>query len=252
MIRRSQSWLFGVPSTCGIIRQIVDTIDTRFRDLPGSLAGFINRIIALIIAITVHEFAHAWTATELGDLTSKSQGRLTLNPLAHLDPIGSLMILVARFGWGKPVPVNPYNLRTDPTTGMALVAVAGPASNILTALLFALPIRFDLRPTGLGNQAMASIGDLILSVIIINLILAVFNMIPLAPLDGYKVALALLPYEFANQLRQLETYGPIILILLIFLPSLLPGGGVDVLGSLMGPPINFMFSLLTGIPFRIL
>lgn len=206
-----------------------------------SLAGYIPFVVALVVGITVHEFAHAWTANELGDPTSKNQGRLTLNPLSHLDPVGSLMILVAHFGWGKPVPVNPYMLRTDPTAGMALVSVAGPVSNVLTALLFAIPFRLGLLPAGLRN--------LILTVIFINLALAVFNLIPLAPLDGYKVALALLPRRYANQLGQLETYGPIILIALVFLPTLIPG--TNVLGSLMGPPINFMFSAITGLPFRV-
>ncbi len=217
--------------------------------MPGSVAEFTSRIVALVIAITVHEFAHAWTATELGDPTSRNQGRLTLNPLAHLDPVGSLMIIFARFGWGKPVPVNPYMLRTDPTLGMALVSVAGPLSNVLTALLFAIPLRFWLLPGGLGSQATSMMGQMLFSIIVINLILAVFNMIPLAPLDGYKVALAVLPFEFANRLRQIETYGPIILLLLIFLPSIIPG--FNLLGALMGPPINFMLSLLIGQPIRI-
>lgn len=238
--------------------------------MPGSLSAFITRIVALIVAITVHEFAHSLAATELGDPTSKNQGRLTLNPLAHLDPIGSLMILVARFGWGKPVPVNPYMLRTDPTVGMALVSLAGPASNIVTALVFALPLRLGWLSAGKLVSIVESIVSmfpppmhgmveaqgiltwfvgLMVSIIIINLVLAIFNMIPLAPLDGYKVALAVLPYDFANQLRQYETYGPIILMLLIFLPTLIPG--VNFLGTIMGPPINFMFSLLTGIPARI-
>lgn len=211
--------------------------------MPATIVGFLNRIIALIIAITVHEFAHAWTAHELGDSTSSRQGRLTLNPLAHLDPMGSLMILVAQFGWGKPVPVNPYMLRMDPTVGMALVSVAGPVSNVLTAFLFALPIRFGLltlAPPGM----VGTLAGLLASIILINLVLAIFNLIPLAPLDGYKVALAFLPANLARQARQLETYGPLILILLIFLPNLIPG--VDLLGALLGPPINFLCSLVTG------
>lgn len=211
--------------------------------MPRSVAGFISTIIALIIAITVHEFAHAWTANELGDPTSKNQGRLTLNPLAHLDPVGSLMVLFAGFGWGRPVPVNPYMLRMEPTAGMALVSCAGPASNVLTALLFAIPLRLGLLPTGFGSRVVPSIEGLFFTIIFINLALAVFNLIPLAPLDGYKVALALLPYELANRLRQAETYGPIILILLVFLPNLV---GVNVLGRIMLPPIRFMFSLMTG------
>lgn len=219
--------------------------------MPGSVATFISRIIALIIAISVHEFAHAWTADELGDPTSKNQGRLTLNPLSHLDPVGSLMIIFAGFGWGKPVPVNAYMLRTDPTLGMALVSVAGPASNVFTALLFAIPFRLGLFASGFAGSVVPSVGTLLISIIFINLALAVFNMIPLAPLDGYKVALAVLPRGYASRLRQLETYGPIILILLVFLPNLIPGVNVNVLGWIIGPPINFMFSFMTGLPFRI-
>ena len=216
-----------------------------------NLIELVSRILALVIAITVHEFAHAWAATELGDPTSKSQGRLTLNPLAHLDPIGSLMIIVARFGWGKPVPVNPYMLRTDPITGMALVAIAGPVSNILLAILFAIPIRLNLFTMGAGSALGSIIGGIVLNIIIINIVLAVFNMIPLPPLDGYKVALALLPSHMTNRMRQIEVYGPLALMLLIFLPDLIPGVRVNILGSLMGPPINVLFGLITGIGFRI-
>ncbi|RME48108.1 MAG: site-2 protease family protein [Chloroflexi bacterium] len=211
--------------------------------LPRSVAGFISVIVALVVGITVHEFAHAFTASELGDPTSRNQGRLTLNPLSHLDPVGSLMILFAGFGWGKPVPVNPYMLRTDPTVGMAVVSLAGPASNVLTALLFAIPLRLGILPSGFGSRMFPSFTSLFGTIIFINIALAVFNLIPLAPLDGYKVALAVLPREFANRLRQIETYGPIILILLVFLPNL---AGVDVLGKIMFPPIRFLYSLMTG------
>lgn len=213
-------------------------------------ADIISRITALIIAITIHEFAHAWAATELGDLTSKGQGRLTLNPLAHLDPMGSLMIIFAGFGWGRPVPVNPYMLRTDPIVGMALVAVAGPVSNVLVALLCGIPIRLDLIPLARGSQLVPSISELFITIISINLALAVFNMIPLAPLDGSKVALAVLPRELAYHLRRIEMYGPIILMVLIFLPALTPGVRLDILGALLGPPISLMFGLITGLPGR--
>ena len=212
--------------------------------MPRSIADFISVVIALIVGITVHEFAHAWTANELGDPTSRRQGRLTLNPLAHLDPVGSLMILFAGFGWGKPVPVNPYMLRTDPTVGMALVSFAGPLSNMLMAFLFALPIRFGVLHFGFSSGPLPSLGMLVETIVFLNLILAVFNLIPLAPLDGYKVALAVLPYEWAQKLRQIEAYGPLILILLVFLPNLIR---VDILGRILFPPTRFMFSLFTGL-----
>lgn len=215
--------------------------------MPRSIADFISLIVALLIGITVHEFAHAWTADELGDPTSRNQGRLTLNPLAHLDPLGSLMILFAGFGWGKPVPVNPYLLRTDPTVGMALVSFAGPLSNVLTAFLFALPIRFGLLHPTFPGRLLPSAWGLVQTIVFLNLILAVFNLIPLAPLDGYKVALAVLPRDWARKWQQLETYGPIILILLVFLPTLLPGAmRMDILGRILFPPTQFLFSLFTG------
>lgn len=226
-----------------IVRLVYENCEARTDVLPRSVAGFISTIIALIVAITVHEFAHAWAANELGDPTSKNQGRLTLNPLSHLDPVGSLMIIFAGFGWGRPVPVNPYMLRTDPTVGMALVSFAGPASNLLTALLFAIPLRLGLLPPGLGSRTIPSMGSVFVTIIFINLALAVFNLIPLAPLDGYKVALAVLPRDLSNRLRRIEVYGPIILILLLFLPTVV---GFDLLGLFMYPPIRFMFSLMTG------
>lgn len=212
--------------------------------MPRSIPDFISVIIALVIGITVHEFAHAWAATELGDPTSKREGRLTLNPLSHLDPVGSLMILFAGFGWGRPVPVNPYMLRTDPTVGMALVSFAGPLSNVLMAFLFALPIRFGVLHFGFSSGLLPSLGMLVETIIFLNLILAVFNLIPLAPLDGYKVALAVFPAEWAEQLRRIEPYGPLILILLVFLPNLI---GVDILGRILFPPTQFMFLLFTGL-----
>ncbi len=202
--------------------------------------------MALVIGISVHEFAHAWVATELGDSTSKRQGRLTLNPLSHLDPIGSLMIVVAGFGWGRPVPVNPYNLRTDPVAGMALVAVAGPISNVILAILFGIPVRLGLIPLTIGSSLVPSLGQLFLGIVSINLALAVFNMIPLAPLDGSKILAAILPAEMLIRYRQIEPYGPIILMLLIFLPDLMPGR-FDLLGQLLGPPLRFMFGLITGL-----
>src|SRR3990172_12479092 len=154
---------------------------------------------ALLVSITVHEFMHAWTANFLGDHTAKTNGRITLNPLAHLDPIGTLTLIFFRFGWGKPVPVNPNNFK-NPKLGWALVSVAGPLSNLVLAALFTLPYKF----LGGGDSFLS---NFLLVNIILNIRLMVFNLIPIPPLDGSRVLYALLPDSI--DIRQLETYGPI-------------------------------------------
>ncbi len=198
--------------------------------------------MALLVAIDIHEFCHAWMADQLGDPTPRYQGRLTLNPLAHLDPLGTLMLLIARFGWGRPVPVNPYNLRNGPKSGMAMVSFAGPLANLITAALLALPMRWGLVTPRLGGGVIPSLHMVITTTILVNIILAVFNLIPIAPLDGFRVAVGLLPFRWAYTLSQYERYGPLILMLLI-----MPGFfGVNILFWLMGPVIQLFWSLLTG------
>ena len=172
-------------------------------DPIGAIITFITFVLALVISISIHEFSHALVATQLGDPTPKMQGRLSLNPLAHLDPIGSLMILLAGFGWGKPVQVQPGRLRTDPRSGMAAVSLAGPLSNIVLAALLAIPFRLGVFPsTGAGFSLFSGELNAILpfflgAMLFLNLVLAVFNLIPLAPLDGFKVALGIKisPYQ---------------------------------------------------------
>ena len=195
---------------------------------------FISRIIILFIAISVHEFAHALTANWLGDPTPRSQGRLTLNPRKHLDPFGSIMLIVAGFGWGKPVYTDPRYFRTDARTGMAMVAAAGPLSNLLMAYLASFPMLLGLIPTEeirysisycffkssepLHQAFCASLSPLthfIGAFITLNLILMIFNLIPLPPLDGYRVAVGLLPDEWSAAIARYEQQGPIILMLLI-------------------------------------
>ena len=191
-------------------------------------------LFALVIAITFHEFCHALSAKELGDLTAARQGRLSLNPLAHLDPLGSMMILLAGFGWGKPVPVNAYNLRfaLGARRGMSIVAAAGPISNVLMAVLASLPIRFGLvELSAVGFFAFDGRTDdpvayFLQSIIILNLALAAFNLLPIAPLDGFKVVLGLLPGRAASGFSRLEPIGPIILLGLILLDYALPGPGI--------------------------
>jgi Zn-dependent protease len=206
-------------------------------------ASLIVSIIGLLIAFSVHECAHAWAAYQMGDPTAKNMGRLTLDPRAHLDPVGAAMVLAAGFGWAKPVPVNPYNLRGDRRTSMALVSVSGPLSNLLLAVLFAVPLRLGLVPLTPGTNLIPSLAELVVGIVSLNIVLMVFNLLPIAPLDGFDVALALLPYPWARELEKLEPYGMMILFLLIVLGSI---GHFDILWTIMGPPIRLLGALILG------
>jgi Zn-dependent protease len=198
----------------------------------------------MIIGITVHEFSHALLAHQLGDKTSQALGRLSLNPLAHLDPIGTLMLLIAGFGWGKPVPVNPYSLRYGAKAGMMIVSLAGPLSNLVTAFVFALPLRLDMvQESTLGGQGV-NIFTLLYFIVNINLILCVFNLLPLAPLDGFKVAVGILPRNMAAAYAQTERYGMMILLGILFLDYLLP---VHILSGILSPPLRLLGALV-GLP----
>ncbi len=204
-----------------------------------SLPTLLSRLLILVIALSFHEFAHAWVANKLGDDTPRFNGRLTLNPLAHLDPLGSLMLIFTGFGWAKPVPVNPYALRRRTPAGMMLVSAAGPASNLLLAFLAALPFQMGLLQGGL---AAASWTDVFLrEFIIINLLLFFFNLIPVFPLDGEKVAEYFLPPSGQDMLLRMRPYGPFILLGLLFL---LPMVGIDLLGLLIQGPTLHIYSLL--------
>jgi Zn-dependent protease len=210
--------------------------------LDLSVPQLVTRLITLVIAFTVHEFSHAWVATRLGDETPRLSGRLTLNPLAHLDPLGSLLLVVAGFGWAKPVPVNPYAVRTRTPAGMVLVSAAGPFSNLLLAILAALPLRAGLvTDYAASSSLIPSSGGFLLEFIYINLILLFFNMIPLSPLDGEKVVSYFLPPNLRVGYERLRPYGPMILLALFFLGSFL---SFDVLGALVSGPALRVLSLL--------
>ncbi|TAK29922.1 MAG: site-2 protease family protein [Chloroflexota bacterium] len=180
-------------------------------------------VLALLIAITIHEFSHALVANRLGDLTATAMGRLTLNPIKHLDPLGTIMLVVVGFGWGKPVPVDPGRLRVGPRQGMALVSIAGPASNLILASALLLLMRGGILPVPHGTVSLlnssALLSNLVTTVISLNIILAVFNMIPLPPLDGFKVALGVLPREVAYPFSRLEQYGAMVLFLLVMVDN---------------------------------
>ena len=205
-----------------------------FGELFNNPFAFFSWLMALVIAITIHEFAHAYAADRLGDPTPRVQGRLTLNPLAHLDPLGTLMLLIARFGWGKPVVFDPFNLR-HPRRDAAIISLAGPASNIALAALLSVMLRTALT-TPYAMIAYAFIQP----IIILNVFLAVFNLVPVHPFDGFKIVGGILPKEYAQQWYELEPYGLIFLLFLIF-PIF---GGVAPVARLIMPVISFLLSLL--------
>jgi len=199
----------------------------------------------LFLSLTVHEFAHAWSAYKLGDPTAKALGRMTLNPIAHMDLMGIVMMFAShfRFGWAKPVPINPANFRNW-RQGTLWVSLAGPISNILLAMLAA--VLFHLLPqSGLSENDMSLGYNFILTMIVINCSLAFFNMIPLPPLDGSKVLIALLPPEYENFAIGLERYGPMILIGIIFLGFVFP---ISPIWAIIGPFVKTTVNLLTGYP----
>lgn len=186
-------------------------------------------IIALIVALTIHEFAHALTADRLGDPTPRSQNRLSLNPLNHLDPLGTIMLIFAHFGWGKPVQIDPYNLK-NPKRDELLIALAGPTSNILLAIVFTLLTKF-----------FPFLTSILSTFIFYNIVLAVFNLLPIPPLDGSKIFLNLLPEEQSLQWEEaLNQYGPILLIILLFFPI----NGSNAISLIINPIIQAIYSLL--------
>jgi Zn-dependent protease len=179
---------------------------------------FIFRLIAIVVGLVVHEFAHAWTASLFGDKTAKLAGRVTLNPVAHLDPIGLLMIVFAPFGWAKPVPVNPLNFRR-PRLGMVVVALAGPLSNLLLAVLVALFFKLYFSANPDADLLTGFVPNLLRISFIVNVALFVFNLIPIFPLDGSRIVSGLLPYRWEVRYRKLELYGPFILLMLVIIPQ---------------------------------
>ena len=209
-------------------------------------ATIISRILTLLIAFTVHEFAHAWTATAFGDETAKLNGRLTLNPIAHLDFLGTLLLIVAGFGWAKPVPINPYVLQRRSRAAVMWVSLAGPLSNFLMAALAAIPFRLNLLSIYdlSSNTILPSLSYFFFIFIYINLTLLLFNLIPFAPLDGEKVLDYFLPPNLARSWEAIRPYGPMLLLVVVFL---LPTLGINLLGMIINPPINALWHLLIGV-----
>jgi Zn-dependent protease len=191
---------------------------------------------AILVAITVHEFAHAWMSDRLGDPTARLAGRVTLNPLAHLDPLGTLMLIIFRFGWGKPVPFDPFNLR-HPRRDAAIISFAGPAANLILALFLSAIVR--LGYLFFGSQAYM-LTTILTPFITLAIILAIFNLIPIHPLDGGKIIVGLLPEKIAYQWDEFtQRWGFFIILFLIF-----PFFGFSLVTIIILPIVNFLLSLL--------
>ena len=199
----------------------------------------------ILLALTFHEFAHAYAANKYGDDTAKQSGRLTMNPFAHLDPFGTIMIFMVHFGWAKPVPVNPFNLR-NPKKDMIWISAAGPLANMVLALISGILIRLFFALGQMPNR-QSLLGLLIFMVFMslqINLALAVFNVLPIAPLDGSKILFGLLPAKHENIIYFLQRYGPFILIGLIVLGRIT---NVSILGGMIWPFVKFFSRVFAGI-----
>lgn len=232
-----------------------------YADLIGSdFALFLTlaaaTIFALLIGIAFHEFCHAFAADSLGDRLPASQGRVTLNPLAHLDPAGTMMLLFVGFGWGKPVQFNPFGLKVSPKTATLLVSLAGPLSNFVAAGLLGIPIKLGwvpyINPLSIDPRALhfyvqtraEYIGLFLTAAVYFNVILGVFNLLPLHPLDGFKVAVGLLPDELSQEFAKTAQYGVGILMALILLPLVI---GYSPLTQILGPSVGWLVTVFTGV-----
>ncbi|MBG92456.1 MAG: site-2 protease family protein [Chloroflexi bacterium] len=214
---------------------------------------------SMLVGLTLHEFSHAIVADSLGDYTPRMLGRLSLNPKAHLDLLGSSLIFFVGFGWAKPVPVNVAST-LNPKRSMALISLAGPISNLIIAGLAALPIKLGIIPfwhpfvdpsfamewaSIWTSSPQDLIGLFLGTVVLLNILLAIFNLLPIAPLDGFNAALGLLPVAWSVKLAKTATWGPGILMLLILLPYV-TGGQSSPLFLIMSPLISFFLNLFVG------
>ena len=208
-------------------------------DIQDIMYKITTGIIPVLFAITIHEVAHGWVANKLGDGTARMLGRLSLNPIKHVDPIGTVILPLGLyiftgfiFGWAKPVPVDTRNLKS-PRTDMALVAIAGPISNIIMAIFWVFMMKF--ANSAIGDPSMAKfVMDMAYIGILINLILFIFNLFPIPPLDGSKVLAGFVPPSISNLMDKVEPYGFLILIGLMYF---------GVLGTIIQPIINFFLNL---------
>jgi Zn-dependent protease len=201
---------------------------------------FLLYFVSLLVAITIHEFSHAFAADYLGDPTPRLQGRLKLNPLVHIDNMGMLFLLIFGFGWGKPVEFDPYNLK-NPKTDAAIISIAGPGSNFILAIILSLLIKLFIL---LQLNFLIIIGSLLfIPMIKMNIVLGVFNLLPIHPLDGFKIVGGVLSDEKSQEWYSLQKYGWLFLILLIF-----PFGGGSMLNNILQPVVDFISNFLITMP----
>ena len=205
-------------------------------DLNNIIIKIVILAPPLLFALTFHELAHGYVAMRLGDPTAKNAGRLTMNPLKHLDPLGVIAFIIMRIGWAKPVPINPVYFK-DPRKGMLLVALAGPGANLLLAVVSAILLKFFLLLKVLPLYIFNPIGSMLVASVWINIMLAVFNCLPIPPLDGSKVLMGVLPPDMARSYAKLEPFGFLLLLFLFY---------IGLLSKVIMPIISFANNLLLG------
>jgi Zn-dependent protease len=204
------------------------------------IGHIIQQVIILappfLFALTLHELAHGYVAWRLGDPTAKNAGRLTLNPLKHIDPLGVVAFIIMKIGWAKPVPVNPSYFR-DPQKGMLFVALAGPGANIVLAVVSAILVKGLIKFPVLPMFVLQPVAEMLVASVWINVMLAVFNCLPIPPLDGSKVLMGVLPRDMARSYEKLEPFGFVLLLVLFYF---------GILSSVIGPIIRSANNLLLG------
>ncbi|MBT3310898.1 MAG: site-2 protease family protein [Desulfobacterales bacterium] len=205
--------------------------------MSADIGEMIVRIPVLLFAITIHEFAHGYAAMRLGDPTAKLQGRLSLNPLPHIDPIGAICLFLFNFGWAKPVPINPRYFK-DIRKGIIITAIAGPLANLLTAFIAGMLIRSFFPPIKIYQMVM-------IYLLLMNLGLGLFNLLPIPPLDGSNILENILPYEMARKFGEFKRYGAIILISIVMLDNFAHTG---ILSKILIKPIFYLAYLFSDLP----
>jgi Zn-dependent protease len=210
---------------------------------PEVIELWIFRVVAVLLGFTVHELCHAWSAYKLGDPTAWAQGRISLNPLRHLDPIGAIAAFLVGFGWAKPVEIQPANFR-HPLRDGVLVSLAGPAANLLTAVLFGLTLRLTPYLPAMNSSALIVVVNLVYVIVMINLGLFIFNLIPIPPLDGSHVLRGALPLRWRLEYEKLYPYGTWLMLVIIVIPSYMNG---KFLAYTIGAPRDWLYALITGL-----